>query len=193
MRIVDAAVCAYGKPYQTAAAVLSLMEHSGHHIDRVYIQVEREQPHGDSGSRLVAWLQEYAVVHYAPPLFLGAERLDRARLADPKYRLSIRYQFAWEKTDKRFLFILHNDCLFTKNIVGGMLQRLDDQEYTGVGQIGQCWICPAHAAKVCNGDIHETYKPTYEEAARIFRMHPPLRSGLELVDRVSPCRCRNAA
>jgi hypothetical protein len=67
-----------------------------------------------------------------------------------------------------------------------MLDRLDSREYVGVGRIGQCWNCPANAAKVCNGNIYHKYNPSYEEAIEIFKMHPPQPTRNRDLDRAFP-------
>jgi hypothetical protein len=111
---------------------------------------------------------------------------DTKRLSDENFRRSIKYQRAWEDSDKNYLFIMHNDCLFTQDIVGGMLQRLDGQPYVGVGHVGQCWNCPASHAKVCNGDLHESYNPSYSEVIELIKSHPSPRTKLNDIDPESP-------
>jgi hypothetical protein len=67
-----------------------------------------------------------------------------------------------------------------------MLERLENGAFTGIGWVGQCWNCPAHQAGVCNGDIYESYRPTYEKAAAIVTAHPSPRTVVELLDRKQP-------
>jgi Glycosyl transferase family 8 len=185
-RSVDVAICVYGKPYQTATALASLLEHSGQHIDRIYFQEERNQPFGENVSYLPRCFSEQNIIHFKPKFHLGTEATNRKRLFEIDYRSSIRYQHAWEQTDKRYLFVMHNDCLFDSDIVGGMLGKLEDQTFTGVGLIGQCWNCPAYSAKVCNGDIYESYKPTAEEAMRLAQQYPSPRTSAENINLASP-------
>lgn len=183
---VDVAVCCYGKPYQTAVTLASLLQHSGQHIDRIYFQEELQQPHGDKVALVPACFEDRNIIHYKPELHLGWSATDRTRLGDPAYRRSMRYQRAWEDSDKDFLFIMHNDCLFTSDIIGGMLERLADGLYSGVGLIGQCWNCPASYARLCSGDHYERYKPSYDEALELLRSFPAPRTTAANIGRDSP-------
>jgi hypothetical protein len=183
---VDVAVSVYGKPYQTAVTIASLLEHSGQHIDKIYFQEEREQPHGDAVSYIPACFNERNVIHYRPKLHLGWWRLDEIRFAQEDYRLSVRYQLAWEQSKNQYLFIMHNDCLFTSDVIGGMLARLHDQEYSGVGIIGQCWNCPAFFGKVCDGNRYLEYKPSYSEALDLIEKFPSPRTLPSMIDPASP-------
>jgi hypothetical protein len=184
--LVDVVICAYGKPYQTAITLASLLQHSGQHIDKIYFQEERQQPFEDEVASVIDCFGEKNFVHYKPQHHIGVEFTDKLRFGDDAYRRSIRYQYAWEESDKRFLFLTHNDCLFTADIVGGMLQRLKDRTYAGVGRVGQCWNCPAYSAGVCDGDRYASYNPVYEEAVRIVEEYPSPRTYKEGIDRHSP-------
>ncbi len=183
---VDVAVCCYGKPYQTAVALASLLEHSGRHIDRIYFQEELQQPHGDGVALVAGCFPGRNLIHYKPALHLGWSATDRARLGDANYRRSMRYQHAWEDSDKDFLFIMHNDCLFTSDIIGGMLDRLSDGVYSGVGWIGQCWNCPASYARLCSGDHYEHYRPSWEDALRLVAEFPAPRTTAANIDPNAP-------
>jgi len=134
---VDCAINAFGKPYQTALALLSLLRHSGQHIDTVYFITEPSSA-GDNAA-LLARLPK--VVRYAPRHWLWSNPVDERRLDDEDYRLSIRYQYAWERSDKRHLFITHNDCVYTGDIIGAMRERIG--EAVAIGRVGMCWNCPA--------------------------------------------------
>jgi hypothetical protein len=67
-----------------------------------------------------------------------------------EYRLSNRYQYGIENTDKKYLLIIHNDILFTDDIVSQLLNNIGDS--AGIGEIGQCWNCPLFYENVCNGE-----------------------------------------
>jgi hypothetical protein len=183
---VDVAMSVYGKPYQTAVTLASLLEHSGAHIDKIYFQEEIEQPHGDDVSWILDYFSDRGIIRYRSEYYLGFSRADRERLADQAYRHSIRYQYAWENTDKRFLFIMHNDCLFGSDIVGGMLEKLADEVYAGVGMIGQCWNCPASFAQLCDGDRYENFKPDYEQVLNLIRAYPSPRTTAAEIDAAAP-------
>jgi hypothetical protein len=183
---VDVAISVFGKPYQTAVTLASLLQNSGQHIDTIYFQQEKKSADDDQIGAVLRCFPEVDIVHFRSPVSLGWASTDKSRLKYEAYRLSVRYQYAWETTDKDFLFLVHNDCLFTSDIVGGMLARLEDRVFAGVGMIGQCWNCPAFSARVCNGDIYESYKPSHEEAVAVVRNHPAPRTPPEMIDPVSP-------
>ncbi len=137
---------------------------SGRHIDKVYLQIELD--HSDAGqleSLMEAFPNVNMTVH-KPSVKIDYVPANAEQISDPVYRRSIRYQRAWEDSNKRFLFVCHNDCVFHTDIVGGMLQQIERGEYTGVGRIGQCWNCFAHKAGQCDGDRFDQYRPTFEEA-----------------------------
>lgn len=176
---VDAAVNVFAKPYQTALSVLSLLRWSGERIDRVFMQFEPKGSRYDS-------VPPYAVAEYLgsravvtqPELWLRRETPDRARLDDAAYRLSIRYEYAFERTDKRHLFILHNDVLVLKDIVGAMLELADG--FFAVGGIGQCWNCPAADAalvgaaglgdEACSPDRYADFRPDFAGLGRLYAL-----------------------
>ena len=145
--MIDVVLNVFAKPYQTALSVLSLLRFCEHYIDRIYFQFE------PAGSRydavppyaVASWLGERAVISQ-PEIWLKRDPVETSRLKDPVYRLAVRYQPAFERTDKQYLFIMHNDVLFTKDIIGPMLDRIGDA--FAIGSIGQCWNCPASRAEL---------------------------------------------
>jgi hypothetical protein len=185
-KLVDVAICAYGKPYQTAITLASLLQHSGQHIDKIYFQEERQQPFEEEVLSVIECFRDKNIIPYKPAHHIGINFTDKQRFGEDAYRRSIRYQHAWEESDKRFLFLTHNDCLFTSDIVGGMLRRLEDRTYAGVGRVGQCWNCPAYSAGVCDGDTYASYRPDYAEAAAIVQNYPSPRTFIEGIDRENP-------
>ncbi len=163
-RRVDVAISVYGKPFQTAVTLASLFENCGSLIDKVYFQEELNQPHGTCPSRVAGAFPDQAFIRYIPKRFLSWHANDPAKLSDTDYRQSIRYQYAWETTNKQKLFVTHNDCLYSSDIIAGMLERIEGTQYSGVGLIGQCWNCPASTAGVCSRENYLAYSPTYDEA-----------------------------
>jgi len=182
---VDVAMSVYGKPFHTALALLTLQQHCGAHIHRIFVQVEREQPF-DARLDLVLPLLGEKIVAYRPPLYLGWGHVDPRRLGDPAYRHSVRYQWPWERSDRRYLFILHNDCLFFDDVIGRMRAAMEREGVLGVGPIGQCWNCPAHRAGRCDGARHEVFQPSYAEACEIVRADPGPRLTVEKIDALAP-------
>ena len=193
MSKVDVAMCVFGKPYQTVATLASLLDRSGQHIGRVFIQEEKYQPWGDRVDYIKDVFPEWDVDTYIPPKFVDTFWLSETPLGRDGTTLgSVRYQDAWERSEADFLFVTHNDGLFKGDTIGQMLEAMGD-EYSGAGIVGQCWNCPMNFAGVCNGDRHEGFNPTYDEAIALIRAHPGPRMREEFIDiehpmPVSECR-----
>lgn len=166
---VDVLIHVFSKPFQTALAILSLLRHSGDYIDKIYFHEEpyrSEFERKDHGAML-DWLGERAVYHPAS-VWIGSgipPDLERAR-HDEAYRHSVRYQYGWEKTDKKHALVIHNDIVVTADVVGAMLAKIG--EATAIGEIGQCWWCPAGQAGLCGSGRYTAYRPNYEELMRIY-------------------------
>ncbi|MFQ6539811.1 MULTISPECIES: hypothetical protein [Aphanothece] len=180
--MVDACMTVWGKPFQTAATLLSLFSHSSELIDRIYIVVESQQPQGFSISALESLLPDALrrkLVFYQPKYFLAAHRTDYDRcLVDADYRLSVRYQYGLESTDKAAMLILHNDVEFFSCPILPILHHLKD--YAGIGEIGQCWNCPAFQEERCAPLSFQEFidsKPAYSEVKRMILRHPKLGAG----------------
>ena len=174
LKQVDVAINVYGKPHQTAVTLLSLLEHSGEHIGSIHITLEKRQPFGAEFKTLLHHLGDRVRVHR--PRFWFGVRPQRIRLMMhwSAYRRSLRYQHAWETSDKPYLFITHNDVLYTGDIIGAMLQRASEK--IAVGPVGQCWNCPAAFAGICSPERHATVRPTYTEWQQLVRRHPGPRA-----------------
>jgi hypothetical protein len=95
---------------------------------------------------------------------------------------NIRHQFGIENSDKKHVFITHNDVLYTGNIIGGMINEIGD--CVGVGEIGQCWICPAKAKGLCSGEKFYDYNPTYEEVIALGLPH--VRTRVSSINKLHP-------
>ena len=176
---VDVAMNIFAKPYQTALSLLSLLQFSDRHIDRIYLQFEPQGSMFDPAPPYV--IAEYLgsrVLNYQPEYWLHLDAADPDRLSDPEYRLSLRYQHAFEHTDKRYLFVLHNDVLIKRDIVGAMLDSIGDA--FALGQIGQCWNCPASneelvrdsgcADRPCSPERYRDFRPDYEGMKRLYAL-----------------------
>ena len=170
---VDVAINVFGKPFQTAVTLLSLLKYSGEHINRIYLIKERVQPTPTDLTFLYELLGDRITV-YTPDHWLWIRSMDASKLlSSPQikgdgYRWSIRYQFAWERSTARYLFLTHNDVLYSGDIIKAFLDKIGDN--VAIGEIGQCWNCPAHSAGVCNGDKYFDYRPSIDEV-EIGRAH----------------------
>lgn len=177
----DVALNIFAKPFQTALALLSLLEHCRDHIGTVWLQYE---PYGSKFDAV----SPYAIYHYLteetdvacrvfqPEYWLSLEPPDPARLEDTAYRHSIRYQYAFEHSQSKKLFIMHNDIFVKKNLLGDMLVQMDGA--FAVGRVGQCWNCPAKYGEVtqeamgrgpCTPDTYADFRPDYAQLCELYK------------------------
>lgn len=176
---VDVAISIYGKPHITAVTLMSLLKHSSQWIDTIYFIEELKQPENTDYSLLKKWLKPYKVVYYRPWLNYGYRNMNesprRHLLALFPFRHSLRYQYAWEKTTKNYLFITHNDVLYTDDLVGAYLANIGDG--AGIGKVGQCWNCPAYKEGLCDGNRYLAYRPSEPEVVQLYEKHGDPRGG----------------
>lgn len=185
---VDLAVIIYGKPNNTIVSIKSILDHSREHIDKIYLSYEYRQPHNDWGGlhKIIDYFKGDPVefVVHRPTYFLAPDTHDVERTrTDERYRQSIMYQYALEKTDKPYLCVIHNDLLFYRDMIGDMLAQYDQRpDLAGVGSIGQCWSCPASYAyaKRCSSTTMHQYVPDKAEAIALHAEHNTLRKKLDI-------------
>jgi len=176
---VDIAINVYGKPFQTALAIRSLIKYSGDHVGRIFIKLEKKQPFGFDENQLRDLLQDLDVVYYKPSLFLGWWQIQKRNWVNkllfkiPMFRFSIRYQYPWEKTEANYLFLSHNDMVFHGDILANYLSKIENN--IAIGHIGQCWNCPAHKTH-CDGDRYWDYRPTMDELSKLYENWPVNRA-----------------
>jgi hypothetical protein len=179
---VDVVINVYGKPYQTLVTLKSLMKHSGEYIDKIYLIEEPNQPEVFDINLI---LNEFDnIIHYKPKYYLYVNHTDKERcFTDEEYRLSMRYQYGFEKSNKKFVFVTHNDVLYKNNIIKHVLNNIEDN--LGIGEIGQCWNCPMYYANKCNGEKFNDFNYTYEEIMNTFNEFKPARPH-QIVDKNNP-------
>jgi len=178
MEKVDVVIHVYGKPWQTLCTLKSLMKHSGDHIDKIFFVKEPKQPYDDN----IGWVVDYFdnLIVYEPKhsiLMYSVKNMN-----DENDRFNSYSQYGFEKSDKKFIFITHNDVLYTDDIIGDMLNKINDS--IGIGQLGQCWNCPANKANLCSGEKFYDWNPTYEEVISLGL--PYVRTGIHNVDKTNP-------
>ncbi|MDR2161962.1 MAG: hypothetical protein LBO77_07505 [Desulfovibrio sp.] len=178
---VDVALNIFAKPYCTSLSLLSLLRCSGRHINYIYLQFEpfgsqydADQPYlivdflaSSLGNRIRVFQSEHWL-HLAPP--------DPARLGDAGYRLGIRYESAFEHTREKYLFVMHNDVFIQRDIIGMLLERADGA--FAVGQVGQCWNCPARLPSLmraagcgtegCRPETYAAFQPDFDQLVRLY-------------------------
>lgn len=176
MNKVDVCVIYYGKPYQTIISILTLFKYSRQHINKLYITVEKKQPFDKFGDvyKVIQAIKPHVEIDlYYPKTFyeLGYLDYDKTKV-NSSYRYQIPYQYALENATQDFLFIMHNDMVFHRDMIGEMLPDFaNDEKMAGTGSIGQCWSCPAFSAKLCHGSKFDQYIPQQEEAIALHEKY----------------------
>lgn len=173
---VDVIISVYGKPFQTLATLKSLYKYSGKHIDKLFFLEEAKHPFGDE----VMWILDYLdnVVHYKPKTHVNPYAI---KSKDVPYE-NIRHQYGIDNSDKKYVFVTHNDVLYTGDIIREMLNEIED--CIGVGEIGQCWNCPAKSKGLCSGETFYDWWPTYEEVLDLGLPH--IRTRIDNVNKENP-------
>ena len=177
MKKVDVLIPIYGKPWQTLCTLKSLMRHSGEHIDKIFFIKEPIHPFNDN----VDWVTDYfdnLLIYERKTSFIYYLK----DIHNQNDRLKLFAQYGFEHSDKEFIFITHNDVLYTGDIIGDMLENIKDS--IGIGEIGQCWNCPAHKANLCSGEKFYDWNPTYEEVLSLEL--PYSRTKKENIDPINP-------
>ncbi|NIJ52418.1 hypothetical protein [Dyadobacter arcticus] len=172
----DVCVIYYGKPYQTIISILTLLKYSRHNINKLYITVERRQPFDKFGDiyQIIKEIRPLIEIDlYFPRYFYQLGGLDYERTRnDSVYRWQIPYQYALDNATSEYLFIMHNDMVFHKDMIGDMMPVItSDDSIAGTGSIGQCWSCPGFSARVCHGSKFHEFIPTQAEALELHEQY----------------------
>ncbi|HMT01714.1 MAG TPA: hypothetical protein PKD00_00150 [Burkholderiales bacterium] len=168
---VDVVIHVYGKPWQTLCTLKSLMLYSSEHIDKIYFVTEPKQPYNEK----VDWVIDYFdnIIQYTP---IKSILMNICKNVNNEIeRHSMYCQYALEKTDKQYIFVTHNDILYTDDIIGDMINNIEDN--IAIGELGQCWNCPAQ--QFCGGGAKwNSWNPTEEEINQIKEKLPYVRTSL---------------
>lgn len=162
MNKVDVVINAYGKPYQTLCTLKSLLEHSGQHIDVIYYIIEKTSLFGANMLPVINHFDN--IISYKTTGDIINHCVDYNVETD---RFNVRYQYGIEKSNKKHVFITHNDIMYTGDIIGAMLPQMNG--YAGIGLVGQCWNCPANTAGLCNREKFESYNPTFQDVKQLLQ------------------------
>lgn len=151
MKKIDVCLNVLGKPYQTIVTLKSLLKHSGQHIDKIYLIEELKQTKDYDFELIKKELGYENLERFQPKfhLWINFTKLDMV-YRNEDYRLSLRYEYGLEKTDKSHMLLIHNDVLFKSDIVGELLK--EDENLFGIGSVGQCWNCPLFLESICDGN-----------------------------------------
>lgn len=169
---IDVAVPSYKKPESLLYTLMTLKKVAGDLIDAVYINDDCSNDgsveiYNDRRVReyFSPWKLNVRVntrnVHISQ-VYVPGYRVDYMdwkfmltkwhRFIDPRVphnRHDIRYQYALDNTDKKYLLIIHDDVKFVKDVVSLYLKAFADNPNLAVaGDFGQCWRC--RFAAVCS-------------------------------------------
>lgn len=169
---IDVAINSYKKPESLIYTLMTLKETAGDMIDTVYINDDRS---GKSvcdlyrsteiqsyfspwkikvreNTKNIGICQAYIRGYYPPYMNWKFLLKHWPRFFSSKFghnKDDIRYQYALDHTDKKYLLILHDDVKFYKNVVQVYLDAFENNpDLTIVGEFGQCWRC--HFQKFCS-------------------------------------------
>ena len=173
---VDVIINVYGKPWQTLCTLESLMVHNEQWIDKIYLIEEAKHPFGDNIDLIFKY--DYPIKHKKYKNWVNIYRT----WAKDVPKENIRHQWGIENSDKKYVFICHNDVLFTADIIGNMLKEIGD--CVGIGEIGQCWNCPAKAQGLCSGEKFYDWNPTFEDLKQLKLPH--IRTRIDNLDKDVP-------
>lgn len=178
---IDVAVNIFAKPFQTALSLLSLLRASGRHVGVIHLQFEPAGSRYDSVSpyAVADWLREELGADrcaiFQPDYWLDLNAADLSRMGDPAYRAGVRYQCAFERSGGPLLLLMHNDVFVQRDILGAMREAMGDA--FAIGQVGQCWNCPASNAELmrglfgrepCGPGRHEEFRPSYGDLRALY-------------------------
>ena len=163
MQKIDVAISSYKKPESLIYTLFSLKKHCGDLIDTVYINDDC------SGDGVIDFYKDETFQEAILPIKIKI-RENKKRVGYGKFvftygfvpktleqlelctkalfrrqlhsKNDIRYQWAIESTDKKYLFIVHDDIKFLDNILKLYFETIQKNENCAVvGDLGQCWIC----------------------------------------------------
>ena len=159
---IDVAIQSYKKPESLIYTLLSLKKVSGQHIDTIYIQDDKS----NDGS-IECFKSAYFTEAMSPIKIVVKENSEKSLISKTMYTSGmkakslkfwkhayssddIRYQYAINNTDKKYLLLIHDDILFNDDIVEKYLDSITSKNNCCiVGDLGQCWICPNNEKYAC--------------------------------------------
>ena len=170
---VDVSVQSYNKPESLIYALFKLHRVSKDRVDTVWINDDQSKPgvvekykRLEQSGVLAPWKIKVRVNTQRMGWWLAFVKGKRPSYQTNFFRLKrmlwnlwktktiyvaeedIRYQWALNSTDKDYLFVMHDDIFFEKDVIGlyldSALSPLDDKKCPKVivGELGQCWRCP---------------------------------------------------
>ncbi|MBQ8465856.1 MAG: hypothetical protein IJ545_07605 [Alphaproteobacteria bacterium] len=180
---IDVAVNSYKKPESLIYTLMTLKKVAGDLIDTVYInddcsndgtcdfyrspavqeyfkpwKLDIRENHQNIYMRTI-YVKGYYVA-YMNWLYRLKHRSRFINRKNSHDKYDIRYQYALEHTDKKYLFVIHDDVQFYQNVPEVYLKTFaENPDLTIVGDFGQCWRC--HFSPFCTTkDVLNGKKPS---------------------------------
>lgn len=175
---VDVCMQCFGKPWQTALTLLTLEKYTGTDINNIFFLIEPARPKNDLVDLSVLDGIVPKMKTVLLPKWVGLNPIDYLRINDNDYRLSLRYQYAFEHSKADYLLILHNDIIFKKNIITPFIKNITT--HIAIGEVGQCWNCPLKRVDVvqfiskgekkspCNREKYDQLRFSFDELSQAY-------------------------
>ena len=188
---VDVAIQSYKKPESLLYTLMTLKEHCEELIDNVFINDDCSNDdtiakytaesvkkyfanwniYVRENKKNVGWKPSYVFGYF--PRYLKVSKVigkiiqKYTNTGEFFQREDMRYQWALDKTDKKYLFIIHDDVEFKQNILQKYVDYAESLTKPAiVGDLGQCWRCPyqnepffCNPTKIMNGDYSTNIWP----------------------------------
>jgi hypothetical protein len=176
MEKIDVVLNIYGKPWQTIVTIKTLLKYSSEYIDKIYFIIEDDIINKDI-KWIINEINYNSIIYYTPKysLKMALTDIDKCK-NETDYLYSLRYEYGLKNTDKKYLLVIHNDVLFTSDIIMPFINNIKDG--FGIGKIGQCWNCPLFFDHLCDHDNFKYNNLSYNMILNSINKHPDLRTFL---------------
>ena len=167
MEKVDVAIQSYKKPESLVYTLLSLKKYCGNYIDTIYINDDcsgnntiehyKNKELQERMSPIKLKIREntkpsgYNITLLTKEMWKKKSFLEKIRLIGyffinrlryHKTSDNVRYQWAINNTDKKYIFLIHDDVKFFSNVLKKYLDTIEkDEKFAIVGDLGGCEFC----------------------------------------------------
>lgn len=181
---VDVAVQSYKKPESLLYALMSLKKYSAQHINNIFINDDSTDSLEELEK---IFLNEKVTSYFAPSkiflrkntirvgywpryvkgywpvgisIFRMAYVIGKSFIKNKSVfvtREDVRYQYAFDNTDSKYLYVIHDDMVFHDDVLGLYIETIEKNNLDVVGDLGQCWRClykdNCTPQKIVNGEL----------------------------------------
>lgn len=177
---IDVCMQVFGKPWQTALTLLTLDRFMRQKINKIFFIIEAAQPKNDPQKLTILADIIPNMETICLSTWQALEEMDKTRMEDKGYRQTIRYQYGFEHSKADYLMLSHNDVIYKRDIITPFLNKIG--EYIAIGEIGQCWNCPAKREDIikvfnqygidrpCQREEYDKFKFEYEQLNLAYKI-----------------------